>query len=252
MQRWETSVRALGAQTFRMTVDYRMAVGFGAEHVLETGLCLHRIHGFPYIPGSAVKGVTRAYNFWRIAETLQIPPISPEEEAERKTRRKKTPFEKLEAWLSEGEAKNQSDLLSALQSDPACSAEANLHKWSMKQLQGVQQIFQTRFGTTQAQGQVTFFDAYPIKPASKRPILLKLDVLNSHVGKYYQGAQPPANYLDPVPTYFLTVEGGTAFQFAVAASIDKMTGEAVTSVQRALIELGIGGKTAAGYGYFKP
>ena len=39
----------------------RVIVGLGAESVLETNLRLHRIYGFPIIPGSALKGLARAY-----------------------------------------------------------------------------------------------------------------------------------------------------------------------------------------------
>ena len=39
----------------------RVIVGLGAESVLETSIRLHRIYGFPIIPGSALKGLARAY-----------------------------------------------------------------------------------------------------------------------------------------------------------------------------------------------
>lgn len=41
------------------TVDWRLVVGIGSEHVQETSMTLHHIYGIPYIPGSAVKGVLR-------------------------------------------------------------------------------------------------------------------------------------------------------------------------------------------------
>ena len=41
------------------TVDWRLVVGLGSEHVQETNMTLHHIYGIPYIPGSAVKGVLR-------------------------------------------------------------------------------------------------------------------------------------------------------------------------------------------------
>lgn len=40
-------------------VDWRLIVGLGGDHVLETNMTLHHIYGIPYIPGSAVKGVLR-------------------------------------------------------------------------------------------------------------------------------------------------------------------------------------------------
>lgn len=41
------------------TVDWRLIVGLGSGHVLETNMTLHHVYGIPYIPGTAVKGVLR-------------------------------------------------------------------------------------------------------------------------------------------------------------------------------------------------
>ena len=41
------------------TIDWRLIVGLGSEHVQETNMTFHHIYGIPYIPGSAVKGVLR-------------------------------------------------------------------------------------------------------------------------------------------------------------------------------------------------
>ena len=41
------------------TVDWRLIVGLGSDHVQETNMTLHHIYGIPYIPGTAVKGVLR-------------------------------------------------------------------------------------------------------------------------------------------------------------------------------------------------
>lgn len=46
---------------FSLRAASRVVVGLGAESVLETSICLHRIYGFPIIPGSALKGLARAY-----------------------------------------------------------------------------------------------------------------------------------------------------------------------------------------------
>ena len=47
------------------TVDWRLVVGLGSEHVQETNMTLHHIYGIPYIPGSGVKGVL---NHWWFQE----------------------------------------------------------------------------------------------------------------------------------------------------------------------------------------
>src|SRR6266702_1764661 len=60
-QRWLNITTAEGAQHFSAITDWRMVVGLGGETVLETDLTLHHLYGIPYIPGSALKGLTRAY-----------------------------------------------------------------------------------------------------------------------------------------------------------------------------------------------
>ena len=39
----------------------RMVVGLGSASVFETGIILHKPYGFPYIPGSSIKGATRSF-----------------------------------------------------------------------------------------------------------------------------------------------------------------------------------------------
>lgn len=105
---------------------------------------------------------------------------------------------------------------------------------------------------TAHQGTVTIMDAFPVTPPR-----LVVDVLTPHVGPYYQQVNtsseqrqvtiPPAEYHNPVPVHFLAVEE-TPFHTtligdptAVAAATELLTD--------AVDDLGIGAKTAAGYGY---
>lgn len=46
-------------ETFDLDVDWRLLQGLGIANVYETSMTLHHIYGFPYIPSSAIKGVTR-------------------------------------------------------------------------------------------------------------------------------------------------------------------------------------------------
>lgn len=50
-----------------LSVSWRMVTGLGNESVYETGITLHPIFGFPYIPSSGVKGVVRS---WIITEVF--------------------------------------------------------------------------------------------------------------------------------------------------------------------------------------
>jgi CRISPR-associated protein Cmr6 len=56
------------AQYFTATTAWRMVVGLGGETVLETDLTLHHLYGIPFIPGSALKGLTRAYATGEVEE----------------------------------------------------------------------------------------------------------------------------------------------------------------------------------------
>src|SRR6266436_8380914 len=60
-KRWLNMIEAVGALYFSALTDWRMVVGLGGESVLETDLTLHHLYGIPYIPGSALKGLTRAF-----------------------------------------------------------------------------------------------------------------------------------------------------------------------------------------------
>jgi hypothetical protein len=80
--------------------------------------------------------------------------------------------------------------------------------------------------------------------------------MNPHYPEYYQGDKPPANDQNPVPIPFLTV-ARTPFTFALALRqpaekehLDHLE-KALTWLQKALEQYGVGGKTSAGYGYFR-
>jgi CRISPR type III-B/RAMP module RAMP protein Cmr6 len=59
--RWSLMLESLKVKPFTAPLDWRMVVGLGGESVLETDITLHHLYGIPFIPGSALKGLTRAY-----------------------------------------------------------------------------------------------------------------------------------------------------------------------------------------------
>lgn len=105
------------------------------------------------------------------------------------------------------------------------------------------------------QGSLKFFDCFP-KVVPK----IEVDIMNPHFTKYYSENKPPADYLDPVPVFFLTV-ANTGFTFnvgykpAISVKLGDMQGENKDIIKNlltsALTEHGIGAKTAVGYGYFR-
>jgi len=98
-------------------------------------------------------------------------------------------------------------------------------------------------------GSVVIWDGLPIDSPT-----LVLDVLTPHVKDYYDSGNTdgtpdaaPAEYHNPVPIRFLAVEK-TSFRAYVIGPPADVT-RCVELISSGLDELGIGGKTAAGYGY---
>lgn len=50
-----------GMSNFTLTTRTRLIVNHGGESILDNSIALHPYYGFPIIPGSAIKGVTRQY-----------------------------------------------------------------------------------------------------------------------------------------------------------------------------------------------
>jgi len=59
--RWMAGLEAAGAVCDQGEVQGRLAINLGSESVLETSIALHHSYGVPYIPGSAIKGVSAFY-----------------------------------------------------------------------------------------------------------------------------------------------------------------------------------------------
>lgn len=59
--RWKAMMESAGASPFEASPAWRLVVGLGRESAFETGLTVHRVYGFPYVPGSALKGMTLAW-----------------------------------------------------------------------------------------------------------------------------------------------------------------------------------------------
>lgn len=71
--RWQGYIDALQANFVSMSIDWRMVVGLGGNSVFETDMTLHPLYGLPIIPGSALKGLTRAWVNTEKKEKSQVP-----------------------------------------------------------------------------------------------------------------------------------------------------------------------------------
>ena len=121
----------------------------------------------------------------------------------------------------------------------------HLRCWFEKQLAGTQAT---------GVGNLIFFDALPCEVPR-----LEADVITPHYAPYYQDQDhitPPADWHSPTPTPFLTVAKGQVFLFSVARrGSEIMPPDEKSAIEAALCHalatIGIGAKTAVGYGRFE-
>ncbi len=192
-ERWEQLLVDCDAVKCEIRVSGRMAVGLGADGVLETSITLHRTYGVPYIPGSALKGLALRYAWNRLEK-------------------------------SGGE-------------------------WTKEH---TQILFGCDEKGKEAAGYVTFFDALYVPNTGHKvngiSYPLRPDVMTVHHADYYQdGTKPPADWDDPTPVSFISATG--EYLLAVAAPDALEWREiALTILEKALADEGIGAKTSSGYG----
>ena len=223
--RWRQTAAAAQAEPFMLRTDWRLVTGLGRKGPLEVGFTFHR-YGFPILPGSSLKGLARAWGLLRVAEALNVADLG-----------------RLDAALSQDDSEKFEKEWPALVQTAKDVVKAKRAADGWREL----------FGTTANAGQAIFLDAIPA--AAELPTL-DLDIMNPHYPKYYQGFGAPTDSQNPIPVYFLTVAGDTAFQFAVGwrGPLDEHAknyrNTAQTWLTRGLLNLGAGAKTSAGYGYF--
>ncbi|HHQ4593931.1 TPA: type III-B CRISPR module RAMP protein Cmr6 [Aeromonas veronii] len=184
---------ALHGAAISCELDWHMVTGTGEAHPLENGFRWHHTLGVPYLPGSSIKGMLRAW---------------------------------LTTWAND--VFSDDEIVTLFGND--------------REKHDVQQI-----------GSLIFFDAVPMTPA-----VLTLDVMTPHAGGWYEkgASQPgkpdtvPADWQSPVPITFLAVKEAK-FLFTVAARDEKgqqQLANVMAQLADALAMLGIGAKTAIGYG----
>lgn len=230
-ERWLKMVESAGAQIFERSTAAPLIVGLGRKGAFEIGFSFHR-YGFPYILGSALKGMARTWGFFAVlssADNLDLEAL-PEEAVPKR-------LEALEKQLTEPDEKKFENLLRAGWPSAAHT---------------IIRCFRRIFGTQQAAGQAVFFEAIPRADGQNRPELA-MDILNPHYPEYTTGKKLPTNWQDPQPTKFLTVGQREVFKFAIGWRGEpdlEAHSKAVEWLQCALAQIGAGAKTSAGYGVF--
>ena len=228
------SMKQTGRIVVRATTASPLTLHLSRASSLENaGICLHRTFGFAYLPGTGVKGMSRAY-----AETVWLHAQSDPKKAWKQ-------IEDVFGWAPNDLRKAQLEKRGEFTSHPATKRfEKN----------GVEQ----KDEVTEHSGAIVFHDAWPEKWPR-----LQADLLNNHHRAYYEGPtkkghqvdeNPPGDWEEPNMVSFLAVAPGAMFTFPVAkrrADVPPVLLDlAAEWVIGALTHSGAGAKTNAGYGDF--
>ncbi len=208
-----------GGQSKVYANDWLMAIGLGNSHPLENGLLWHPTLGVPYFQGSTVKGLAKAL---------------------------------MEQWGADPELIKRWFGSVNLLTSPNLKEHPDL----------VLRYFDTELTDTlkeslslQSTGAFIFLDAIPIEP-----VMIKESMVTPHYGRWYEKGdiQPtgsenvPGDWHSPIPVEFLAVEKAV-MQFGVMPRLgaDVKEGEIeqmCNVIELAMQHLGIGAKTATGFG----
>jgi len=257
VKRWNARTR--GTKKFPMILTSRMIVGLGGKGPLEIGLTIDQITGLPYIPGSALKGVARSYMLYIIADEL-INRTNPQvlnwdllkdlnefylDDNNKQKNRANVKLEQLDKDIIAGKFADKTPMIALYRL--IFGAEDLPAKGGLPKKDG-------------EAGQAVFHDAVLMGAPS---VVYGLDVMTPHFKGWYNSGNSSsgkpteaAHDADsPNPVVFLTVNAGCQFAFSVGwRGAENLEAHRFTKklLEAALQEFGIGSKTAAGYGAFKP
>jgi CRISPR type III-B/RAMP module RAMP protein Cmr6 len=221
-----------GTARWTMQTRSRLIIGLGGKGALEFGITLHPVSGLPYIPGSALKGLCRNYALYFIANEsgISLDPISVSQPSE--------------------VAKQLDEHLTKVKD----------HGFSVHP--DYMALYRNIFGTQQEAGHCVFFDAVIRELPEDNPLFV-VEVMTPHFRNYYEANgklgtgndNVPNDADDPNPITFIAVNSGIGFRFAIGMrhnATANLLADARKLLGDALQVLGIGSKTAAGYGVFVP
>lgn len=234
--RWQEVTKARGAVRFQAETVGPLTLHLARASALENaGICLHPIYGFAYLPGTGLKGMARAY-----AETLWLPAQLGPDWPSASDDQWNAALDKLEGVFGY--------VPSIEPAPPTWQQMSELARALDRRRKQRNKLLPP--AARSHCGQIVFFDAWP----TTWPRLI-VDILNNHHPSYYRDAEPPGDWDNPVPVYFLAVPAGQQFSFALAKRRCDVPGDLLDLAQQwlagALGDQGAGAKTATGYGAFK-
>lgn len=188
-----------------------LAIGLGNESPLEIGLTVSHTYGMPIIPGSAIKGMCRRGALKLLDENSIL----------------------------------QADFFALF----GLSKEDKISDEQYQRLMGESK----HKGQRESAGIITFHNAwYDPKSVEGKPF--HRDVITVHHQEYYgsKGKKAaPTDFDDPTPVPFLVVKPEAKFFFGIEAPDEGWAKFTIELLKWSLENMGIGGKTNSGYGYFK-
>jgi len=210
--------------SFTATLLSPLITGVGNAHPGEVGMTFDRNTGLPYIPASSIKGVVRMAYCVELYEDV-------------KNKGKKNDF------ITENVQRNDRNIGVCIKDNEP----------------GLVHLFGHPDPSSEdaSRGQIVFLDAFPATVPNTGPNI-RLDIMNPHYSSYYGGSEAPVETENPVPIKFLTVALGTAFVFrwfvrplrGALAVAEHELDLLERAWERALTQMGLGAKTAIGYGRF--
>jgi len=233
-ERYFRALQTLGVESVPYTTVWRLLVGWGSNPTMEAGLILHHLYGFPYIPGSALKGLLHHLAEMEVMDILQPADLEPSNLLQARP-----PDSLLKAIPALQVVKV---LFGSIHLEPAVVKENGREKpidpkcprpllqklgdklkknsslsneWKDVEKK-IAQLLEEQTG-----GMLCFYDAVPEVPESEhvpesiQEWLLQTDIVNCHYDKYYgsKGEQPPSDDQSPNPVTFLAVQPGVQFNF---------------------------------------
>jgi len=223
-----------GVESVPYTTVWRLLVGWGSNPTMEAGLTLHHLYGFPYIPGSAVKGLLHHLAEMEVMDILKPSDLEPSnllQERPPDSLLKAIPVLQVvkvlfgsihleQAVVKENGREKPIDpkcprpILQKL-SDKLKKDSSLSNEWKEVEKK-IEQLLEEQTG-----GILCFYDAVPEVPESEhvpesiQEWLLQTDIVNCHYDKYYssKGEHPPSDDQSPNPVTFLAVQPGVQFNF---------------------------------------
>lgn len=221
-------------EIFQAETNSRLLVGHTSDNPVETGIQFHRLYGFPFIPGSAIKGVALA-GFLDKKDLLSLPNLN-----------------RLDLELSTARLNQLSNKF------PGKFSKKILDDLCI--LFGIPQVQRKKENPVDfaaQQGRLIFLDAWPQHLPRN---MLDLDSWTVHYPKYYNKNDFPGDNQDPTPLLQIAVSANKPFIFGVAwnqtfaeeaSKKSKYLQQGIKYLQHGLSIIGIGSKTSSGYGYFE-